>query len=142
MFLLQETLVSSLFAIIQIMRGVLWKCEAILFHSEEARDELVMLWYIKSIWGAFSDLIPFVKFKQRENTHGGVLFVGMLFIFCFKHISCHLSFSIISEKIRKLLIFWCFQREEKETSGMNPVGCYMFKVNYRNTRTRCEVCLS
>ena len=24
---------------------------------------------------------------------------------------------------------------------LNPAGIYMFKVNNRNTRTRCEICL-
>ena len=27
-----------------------------------------------------------------------------------------------------------------EVSVVNPVGIYMFKVNYRNARTRCEIC--
>ena len=26
-----------------------------------------------AIWGALRDLVPFVQFKKRENTHGGVL---------------------------------------------------------------------
>ena len=33
---------------------------------------------------ALRDLVPFVQFKKRENTHGGVLILGGMFFTFFK----------------------------------------------------------
>ena len=33
-----------------------------------------------------------------------------------------------------------FFDEKQQQKNANPVGIYMFKVNNRNTRTRCEIC--
>ena len=33
-----------------------------------------------------------------------------------------------------------FRLLNKNTLSPNPSGTYMFKVNHRNTRARCEIC--
>ena len=33
-----------------------------------------------------------------------------------------------------------FLRNTSGTIGTNPAGSYVFKVNIRNTRTKCEIC--
>ena len=41
-------------------------------------------------------------------------------------------------------VFWCFQGLEKGCIGnkwVNPTGIYFFKVYYRNTETKYEICL-
>ena len=71
-----------------------------------------------------------------------------------KPISCHLYLSIPHENIRKPLVFLCFPGVSKDTSGMKwvkkyqskkwlyklPANIYLYKVNNRNTRKRCEIC--
>ena len=35
--------------------------------------QVMLLGIMMFIYGAFRDLVPFVQFKKRENSHGGVL---------------------------------------------------------------------
>ena len=35
---------------------------------------------------------------------------------------------------------WVNMKASETFGNKNPAGNYMFKVNYRNTRTRCEIC--
>ena len=37
-------------------------------------------------------------------------------------------------------ILWFNEGKNLVKSNLNPAGIYMFKVNNRNTRTRCEIC--
>ena len=41
-------------------------------------------------------------------------------------------------KMRKKL--WFLSKARKSQVNDNPAGNYMFKVNNRNTRTKCEIC--
>ena len=35
---------------------------------------------------------------------------------------------------------WVTMKASETFGNANTAGNYMFKVNYRNTRTRCEIC--
>ena len=41
--------------------------------------------------------------------------------------------------IRRVLVFEYYYKS-KFNNSYNPAGNYMFKVNNRNTRTRCKIC--
>ena len=46
----------------------------------ETKDEILRksTWWKTLIYDALRDLVPFVQFKKRENTHGGVLLLVKL----------------------------------------------------------------
>ena len=46
-------------------------------------------------------------------------------------------FGLVSVLLTSLVFFFFFTFRSK---GLFPGGNYMFKVNNRNTRTRCEIC--
>ena len=57
----------------------------------------------------------------------------------------HLVMTLVSAVSRNVEFYSCilkglFQTSVMELFGKNPAGNYMFKVNNRNTRTRCEIC--
>ena len=57
---------------------------------------------------------------------------------CFSGMPCILYFSVLSRESREYSD--SFLKVGTVNYRVNPVGNYMFKVNNRKTRTRCEIC--
>ena len=53
-------------------------------------------------------------------------------------IALFMTFYSILQSIFVIVI--SVKKQQDFTSRSNPAGNYMFKVNNRNTRTRCEIC--
>ena len=76
---------------------------------------------------------------QRENTCAGIIYLNKAAVLSVNFIKKRLQCKCSPTDFAKFLLT-PFLRNTSGTIGTNPAGNYMFKVNNRNIRTRCEIC--